>query len=65
MAAKGRYILSITLPTTMGPGIRVDPTRIRRAEIMQGAGAAAFEGAAEDESAEQAPLEQAEDPATA
>jgi large subunit ribosomal protein L1 len=39
-AAKGRYILSITLSTTMGPGIRVDPARIRRSEIMLGAGAA-------------------------
>ena len=29
-AAKGRYILSITLTTTMGPGIRVDTAKIRR-----------------------------------
>src|SRR5436305_7834869 len=28
-AAKGRYIHSITLTTTMGPGIHVDPTRTR------------------------------------
>ena len=28
-SAKGRYIRSITLATTMGPGIHVDPTRIR------------------------------------
>jgi hypothetical protein len=42
-AAKGRYILSITLTTTMGPGIRVDPARIRRGEIMLGAGAVSSE----------------------
>ena len=36
-AAKGRYLLSITLATTMGPGIRVDPTRTREAEILAGA----------------------------
>jgi large subunit ribosomal protein L1 len=36
-AAKGRYLLSITLTTTMGPGIRVDTSRTREAEIMLGA----------------------------
>jgi large subunit ribosomal protein L1 len=33
-SAKGRYILSITLATTMGPGVPVDPTRTREAEIL-------------------------------
>ncbi len=28
-AAKGRYLRSITLSTTMGPGVRVDPSRTR------------------------------------
>ena len=28
-AAKGRYIRSVTLATTMGPGVKVDPTRVK------------------------------------
>src|SRR5262249_60991558 len=28
-AAKGRYIKTITISSTMGPGVHVDPTRIR------------------------------------
>ena len=28
-SAKGRYIEQITITTTMGPGLRVDPTRVR------------------------------------
>ena len=28
-AAKGRYIRSVTLATTMGPGVQVDPTRTK------------------------------------
>jgi large subunit ribosomal protein L1 len=35
-AAKGRYILSVALTTTMGPGIRIDPSRIREGEIVAG-----------------------------
>jgi large subunit ribosomal protein L1 len=36
-AAKGRYLLSITLAPAMGPGIRVDTSRTREAEILMGA----------------------------
>jgi large subunit ribosomal protein L1 len=61
-AAKGRYILSITLTTTMGPGVRVDSTRTRRSEIMQGAGAATDDAGDPDRAAEAEP---AEEPATA
>src|ERR671922_2180093 len=48
-AAKGRYILSITVTTTMGPGIRVDSARTRRGEIMLGVGAASTDGGNETE----------------
>jgi large subunit ribosomal protein L1 len=37
-ASKGRYIISITLATTMGPGIRVDSSRTREGEVLAGAG---------------------------
>jgi large subunit ribosomal protein L1 len=48
-AAKGRYILSISLTTTMGPGVRIDPTRTQAREIVavdgtpEGAGEAGTE----------------------
>ena len=35
-AAKGRYLLSITLATSMGPGIRVDTSLTREGEILSG-----------------------------
>ena len=31
-AAKGKYVKSLTLSTTMGPGIRIDPSRMRETE---------------------------------
>jgi large subunit ribosomal protein L1 len=31
-AAKGRYLRSLTLSSTMGPGIRIDPNRVRDVE---------------------------------
>ncbi len=46
-ASKGRYMLSVTLATTMGPGIRVDTSRSREGEILADAGLAEVtEGAA-------------------
>ena len=39
-AAKGRYIKGITVTTTMGPGLHVDPTRTRDIAEAQGAEAA-------------------------
>jgi large subunit ribosomal protein L1 len=56
-AAKGRYILSVTLATTMGPGVRVDPSRTREAEILAGVSTngapAESEGAAAQQEAEE------------
>jgi large subunit ribosomal protein L1 len=52
-AAKGRYILSSTITTTMGPGIRVDTGKTGERDILGGAGAAADgEGGEEAEGAE-------------
>jgi len=31
-AAKGRYVLSVTMATTMSPGVRIDPARVRETE---------------------------------
>ncbi len=57
-AAKGRYILSITLTTTMGPGIRVDPTRTREGEFV-------VAGAGGDDAGPGEPSEQTEEAAAA
>ena|SRR5215213_939518 len=35
-AAKGRYLITITLATTMGPGVHVDTARTRESEILAG-----------------------------
>jgi large subunit ribosomal protein L1 len=44
-AAKGRYILSSTLTSTMGPGIRVDTGKTGERDIVSGAPASNGEGA--------------------
>jgi large subunit ribosomal protein L1 len=51
-AAKGRYLLSITLSTSMGPGVRVDESRTREGEIL--AGAPSGNGASADGGGEEA-----------
>jgi large subunit ribosomal protein L1 len=39
-AAKGRYLISVTLTASMGPGVRVDASRTRESEILAGSTAA-------------------------
>jgi large subunit ribosomal protein L1 len=55
-AAKGRYLISITLASTMGPGVPVDTARVRTAEILSD-GAPATNGAGQ-------PAAEAEEPAS-
>jgi large subunit ribosomal protein L1 len=62
-AAKGKYILSATVTTTMGPGIKVDATRSKDREAA-GGGAVAEPAAAEGEGGTES-AETAEEPATA
>ena len=31
-SAKGRYLLSVTVATTMGPGVHIDPARARQVD---------------------------------
>jgi hypothetical protein len=57
-AAKGRYILSVTLTTTMGPGIRVDTNITRRSEILAGARSFSGNGADGGDAAEEGGPEQ-------
>jgi len=48
----------------MGPGVRIDPSRTRRGEIMLGAGAAASEdGEGDEQASERAPTEEEAAPA--
>lgn len=50
-AAKGRYLLSVTLASSMGPGVRVDSSRTRESDILAGADEGDGEPAAEAEPA--------------
>jgi large subunit ribosomal protein L1 len=40
-AAKGKYIRTVTFASTMGPGVKVDPSRTRDVAVAEGAAAAA------------------------
>jgi len=77
-SAKGRYILSATLTTTMGPGIRLDTGKVKGADGTAVVSSAADPGREAEESADNGPSEEqsqsdssatsedtAEEPATA
>jgi large subunit ribosomal protein L1 len=54
-SSKGRYVLSSTLTTTMGPGIRVDTGKTGERDIVTGAGGDADQGEAEPSEGESVP----------
>ena len=58
-AAKGRYVISVSVSTTMGPGIPIDPTLTTEGEILGGAPAAS-NGATPEATADQ-PAAEAEE----
>jgi large subunit ribosomal protein L1 len=66
-AAKGRYILSSTLTTTMGPGIRVDTGKTGERDIVVAGGVAEDQSEAEPATKEPSddPADEAEAPAAA
>ena len=39
-AAKGRYVRSVTVSSTMGPGVKIDPNRLRVVDGQEAVGAA-------------------------
>ncbi len=67
-ASKGRYLLSVTLATTMGPGVKVDSGRQTAGDILAGAGLisepegieAATDGAGGEAEAAEQPVEAAD-----
>ncbi len=61
-SAKGKYIVSCTLTTTMGPGIRVDASKAGDRELV---GTTAADAGEEPVAAEAEPAETAPEPATA
>ena len=65
-AAKGRYMISVTMATTMGPGIRVDASKTGDGESPPAQAAAATPPADDTADAEPAePVASSDEPATA
>lgn len=56
-SAKGRYLVSVSLSPSMGPGVRVDTTLTRAAEILDAAGTAVTEAVADASEPAEAPVE--------